>query len=687
MSPEQARGIPVDKRGDIWAFGCCLFEALTQNPPFQGKTTSDTLAKILEREPEWNLLPGNTPPKIRDLLRRCLEKDVRERLRDIGDARIELQHAIREIAAPSVAKTQVLPDTGFKAILLTQIVDWVELKQRLGVAISTEAIDRHDALFHECVKQCNGLEKENLGDGFLAVFDLPSDAVRCAMNFQQGVAKLDLPEPIYVRIGIHAGEIARKTKEKETQHSGVSDDPVVHTAMRVMGLAQSSQILLTSGAFDSARQRLTSAPDGSLIEWLAHGAYHFEGTDRPIQICEAGIKDRAPLAPPSDSSMAKRAIAPSEKDTLGWRPAAGRTIPGRAHWMLQSQVGEGGFGEVWIASHEKTKEKRIFKFCFQAERVRGLKREVVLFRLLKETLGDRDDIARILDWQFDKPPYFLEAEYTKAGDLAEWAGQQGGITEVPLETRLEIVAQAAVALGAAHSVGVLHKDIKPANLLITENKETGEPRVSLTDFGIGLLTDREALAGKGITATGLTQTLVSSESSSGSGTRLYMAPELIERKPATTLSDIYSLGVVLYQVVIGDFSRAVAPGWERDVPDELLREDIGACVEGVPERRLTSASEVAERLRRLEQRRADRARQRSRKTSRNRVGKDKTSTAAPFGRLRRGNHLHLDRRTTGAQSQQRTQCGSRSSTPCPSRHPILLQWRLRLRKICVRYQD
>jgi Tol biopolymer transport system component len=90
MSPEQARGKPVDKRTDIWAFGCVLYEALTGRLAFAGETISDTIVAILEREPDWDRLPGATPASIRVLLQRCLEKDPKRRLRDIGDARIEI---------------------------------------------------------------------------------------------------------------------------------------------------------------------------------------------------------------------------------------------------------------------------------------------------------------------------------------------------------------------------------------------------------------------------------------------------------------------------------------------------------------------------------------------------------------------------------------------------------------------
>lgn len=90
MSPEQARGLPVDKRTDIWAFGCVLYEMLTGRVAFAGATVTDTLAAILEREPDWSALPGETPAHIRRVMRRALQKDPSLRLRDMGDARIEL---------------------------------------------------------------------------------------------------------------------------------------------------------------------------------------------------------------------------------------------------------------------------------------------------------------------------------------------------------------------------------------------------------------------------------------------------------------------------------------------------------------------------------------------------------------------------------------------------------------------
>jgi serine/threonine protein kinase/Tol biopolymer transport system component len=94
MSPEQARGQPVDKRTDIWAFGCVLYEMLTGRRAFTGDSLTDTLAHVIEREPDWRALPETTPDIVRRLLERSLRKDVRRRLRDIADARIEIDDAI-----------------------------------------------------------------------------------------------------------------------------------------------------------------------------------------------------------------------------------------------------------------------------------------------------------------------------------------------------------------------------------------------------------------------------------------------------------------------------------------------------------------------------------------------------------------------------------------------------------------
>ena len=112
MSPEQARGEPTDKRTDIWSFGCVLYEMLTGCRAAKGATVSETIAAVLESEPDWTALPPTVPPNIQRLLRRCLEKDARRRLKDIGDARLELEDAL---LAPSDAAASTRVGGGVQA--------------------------------------------------------------------------------------------------------------------------------------------------------------------------------------------------------------------------------------------------------------------------------------------------------------------------------------------------------------------------------------------------------------------------------------------------------------------------------------------------------------------------------------------------------------------------------------------
>ena len=111
MSPEQARGETVDKRADIWAFGCVLYEMLTGGRSFEGRTVSDTLASVLARDPDLDALPTNTPPAVHRLLRRCFEKDPKKRLRDVAEGMLQLEDGLatqlEPPAAPDAASRQV----------------------------------------------------------------------------------------------------------------------------------------------------------------------------------------------------------------------------------------------------------------------------------------------------------------------------------------------------------------------------------------------------------------------------------------------------------------------------------------------------------------------------------------------------------------------------------------------------
>jgi non-specific serine/threonine protein kinase len=300
-----------------------------------------------------------------------------------------------------------------------------------------------------------------------------------------------------------------------------------------------------------------------------------------------------------------------ERMAVGATPAsplaleAGQPVPGRDHFVLERQLGRTLGSEVWLARQPRSRDQRVFKFALDGEHLASIKREATLLRVLRETLGERGDFVRMLDWNFESPPFFLESEYAGQA-LSEWADEGERLPALSRDQRIALFLQVADALAAAHGVGVLHKDMKPANLLIAA-RDGGGWHVRLSDFGSSRLLQPERLAELGITRLGFTLTQATKDSSSG--TPLYLAPELLAGHPPTVRSDVYALGVILYQLLAGNLHKPLAPGWERDIDDPLLREDIAAATDTDASHRIASADDLAERLRRLPDRHAARARQ------------------------------------------------------------------------------
>ena len=284
---------------------------------------------------------------------------------------------------------------------------------------------------------------------------------------------------------------------------------------------------------------------------------------------------------------------------------AGDIVPGREHWHLVRPLDVSRSSEVWLAEHPKTHEFRVFKFATNEARLKSLKREVTVFRFLRQSLDNRPEFVQILEWNFESHPFFLESEYG-GQNLAAWADSQNGLSAVPMATRLRLLADVARAVAAAHGVGVLHKDLKPANILVSP-VGNGEWRVKVADFGSASLVEPSRLKALGITNLDHTQT-GGAQSSSFTGTLMYLAPEVLSGQPPAAAADVYALGVMLYQFVAGDFRKPLSPGWEADVSDALIREDIAQVACGDPKRRLTSAAELAERLLALDCRRVERTR-------------------------------------------------------------------------------
>jgi class 3 adenylate cyclase len=331
-------------------------------------------------------------------------------------------------------------------LLFTDVVGSVEMKSRLGPEQYARLLGRHDKLFKSIIRSTrNAKLLKDLGDGFLASFATPADAVNAALRFQYGLTTDDWGgQTLAVRMGVHLGQVMELAQEEsdETKLVGMAAD----MAARVMGLALPGQILLTQAAFDNARQfvrrhpLITDSPEAASgppaesaavasaagasaagrppaptasghdpwslrLEWKAHGRYCFKGSEDAIEVFEVGPVGRAPLRAPPDGDKAARAVNVDEEQMLGWRPAAGLEVPRRPGWIVEKKLGEGGFGEVWLGKHLRTRGKRVFKFCLDAKRLSSLKRELTLFRIMQDALGDRPDIAKLYEVQLEQQPY------------------------------------------------------------------------------------------------------------------------------------------------------------------------------------------------------------------------------------------------------------------------------------------
>lgn len=327
-----------------------------------------------------------------------------------------------------------------------------------------------------------------------------------------------------------------------------------------------------------SRLRRALADDDGRVLQVVHGfGYRLTAT--------VAYRSHPPAAPP--------AAAFSELD---------RVVPGRPGWWLERKLGQGGSGAVYLARHAE-QPPRAYKFSHDEAGLRALKREVALFRLIEQQYPQLAGVDPLLDWNLESPPFFLATAYHPRGNLAEWAHSETGLAALNRAARIELAAQIADAVASLHEADIAHRDLKPENLYLIG--DGAEQRVLIGDLGIGT-----GLLPPGVDALGLAlgQATRHGESSAeaSSGAFRHTAPEVLAGQAATARSDIYALGVMLFQIIVGDLRRPLAPGWHLEVDDDLLRDDIAEAAHIDPAHRLPSARLLAERLRGLPQRRAQR---------------------------------------------------------------------------------
>ncbi|HBK45373.1 MAG TPA: hypothetical protein DDZ67_02835 [Xanthomonadaceae bacterium] len=281
----------------------------------------------------------------------------------------------------------------------------------------------------------------------------------------------------------------------------------------------------------------------------------------------------------------------------------GDNLPYRPGWRLRQPLGEGSAGVIWLAVADDG-ETRAIKFAASEAGLRSLKREIGLSRYIQAVKPEQAWVAPVLGSNLSQSPFFLEMPYYEQGNLHAWAVAQGGLDTLPLERRLALFTSLCDAVAVLHEIGVIHKDLKPENLYPQPDAD-GQWRIVLSDLGAG-----EAAPSLQLAELGLTLTVSTSHVSPQAGSLLYLAPEIIAGELSTQRSDVFSLGVLLYQLAVGDLRRPLAPGWEHDIDDELLREDIALAAAARPERRLIDAVTLACHVRDLPARRTAREQQR-----------------------------------------------------------------------------
>lgn len=415
----------------------------------------------------------------------------------------------------------------------------------------------------------------NLAELFLMTIPEPTSPVSSLFLYRFGDAEFDESDYSLRVAGV---SVAVELRPLELLAALLRSPGVVLTKTELLAsLWQRTEATLSDNALANAVSKLRKAlgdNSGALIKTISGTGYILEGrVERIVQAQRSGV-------------------------LIDLRP--GQSVLGAEGYRLKYPLTVHGRNSVWLAEHESTQELTVFKFCGGGEGLAALKREWTLFKVLQESLGPSIDRIEILGSNFSNAPYWVRSSY--GGDsLPAWFGKNIAAQAMSADGRLALFIRVARSVADAHSVGVLHKDIKPSNVLIEATEDGGWlPR--LADFGSGKLLELDALERLGVTAMGLTVTeRVSLDS--GHGTLMYMAPELLVGGAPTVRSDLYALGLLLYQWLVGDFRRPLLPGWEADIEDHLLREDIAAATHGQVAHRCASVSDWMTRLESLRQRR------------------------------------------------------------------------------------
>ena len=342
-----------------------------------------------------------------------------------------VEHLTEQVRIMDLKALAKGPATRLVVLLFADLIDVKSIQKRRGEeALVRDVVQPFRKLLDEIRARWNGtLRAEECGE-YDFNFQTAEDAVNAALALHGALTRHGWPgaAPL-LRVGIHVGQIVEFVVDEirvlQTGHA-------MDVCRQLTRKAVAGQTLLTRTAFDIAREHVRQAPSSSgngtvggedngsaaiKLDWRSHGRYLMSDAEEVLNVYEVGVVGVAPFLAPPGSIEQQQKIPP-------WRPAVGQEVPHRRGYFLDHKLGEGGFGEVWVAEDELTRELRVFKFCFDASRLSSFERELALFRLLRDELGKRDDIARLIQVNLKEGPFFLESEYVEGGNLRAWGESQ-----------------------------------------------------------------------------------------------------------------------------------------------------------------------------------------------------------------------------------------------------------------------
>jgi len=281
--------------------------------------------------------------------------------------------------------------------------------------------------------------------------------------------------------------------------------------------------------------------------------------------------------------------------------AGDRPLPG-VDWVLDELLGVGGFGEVWKAHHAQLKglPPVALKFCLDEQAAKALRNEAgVLDQVMQH--GRHEGIVQLRQAYLQAATPCLEYEYIAGGDLAGLIQEMHQKARPSADMAGKIMRRLAAIIGTVHQQRppIVHRDLKPANILV-QKSAAGKIQFKVADFGIGQVTAREAIqtsTSGGDNRAGLLTALVQ-----GSYTPLYASPQQVRGDPADPRDDVYSLGVIWYQLLTGDLGSGAPSGmrWSRDLAQGGMPQSqidlLASCFESNPAHRPVHAAVLAEQL-------------------------------------------------------------------------------------------